>query len=128
MYKKVPDAVEVYRKILAEADDKSIVISSIGFINNLANLLQSDPDQYSQLTGVELVDAKAGRPGLTFLRIFIGFSEIYREEIHHISVKSVTEVGINKTRKQELSQESDQEKNKVFLFFLVAFLVEFSFS
>ena len=94
LYKKVPDAVEVYRKILAEADDKSIVISSIGFINNLANLLQSDPDQYSQLTGVELVDAKAGRPGLTFLQLFIGFSEIYKEEIQHISVKSVTEVGI----------------------------------
>ena len=86
MYKKVPDAVEVYRKILAEADDKSIVISSIGFINNLANLLQSGPDQYSQLTGVELVDAKAGRPGLTFLRIFIGFSELYKERKKFITL------------------------------------------
>ena len=33
-----------------------------------------------------------------------------------------------RVRKQELDQESDREKKKFFLFFLVAFLVEFLFS
>lgn len=55
---QVPEAVEVYRKVLSEAEDKSVVISSIGFVTNLANLLQSGPDQFSSLTGMELVEAK----------------------------------------------------------------------
>ena len=38
----VPDAVSVYRKVLSEAEDRSIVISSIGFVTNIAeDLLNS---------------------------------------------------------------------------------------
>merc|ERR1711976_191747 len=38
---QVMEATEVYRKVLSEAEDNSIVISSIGFVTNIANLLQS---------------------------------------------------------------------------------------
>jgi len=55
---QVPDAVEVYRKVLSEAADRSIVISAIGFVTNIADLLRSGPDQYSDLNGVDLVGAK----------------------------------------------------------------------
>ena len=54
----VPTAVEVYRQVLAEAEDHSVVISAIGFATNLADLLRSGPDDKSPLTGLELVGQK----------------------------------------------------------------------
>jgi inosine-uridine nucleoside N-ribohydrolase len=54
----VPDAIEVYRKILASQPDKSVTIVTTGFITNLSNLLQSKPDQYSKLDGKKLVKQK----------------------------------------------------------------------
>ena len=54
----VPTAVEVYRQVLAEAEDNSVVISAIGFATNIADLLRSGPDDKSPLTGSELVAAK----------------------------------------------------------------------
>lgn len=53
-----PDAVSVYRKALAEADDHSVVIASIGFATNLALLLKSTADEFSELDGLELVRLK----------------------------------------------------------------------
>jgi len=47
------DAVSLYRKILAENQDVTVV--SIGFLNNLADLLKSSPDSISPLCGEELV-------------------------------------------------------------------------
>jgi inosine-uridine nucleoside N-ribohydrolase len=55
----LPDAVELYRQILAAQPDHSVVIVSIGFLTNISNLLRSGPDQYSSLTGVELVNQKS---------------------------------------------------------------------
>lgn len=55
---EVPDAVEVYRKVLAKQPDHSVTIISVGFFTNLANLLQSAPDQYSRLSGRQLVQQK----------------------------------------------------------------------
>ncbi|MGK2862699.1 MAG: nucleoside hydrolase [Chitinophagaceae bacterium] len=52
---EVPEAVEVYRKILASQPDKSVTIVTVGFLTNLAGLLKSPPDAYSRLTGKELV-------------------------------------------------------------------------
>ncbi|PUZ24404.1 nucleoside hydrolase [Chitinophaga costaii] len=54
----VPDAVTVYRKVLATQPDHSVTIISVGFFTNLANLLQSPPDQYSHLNGTQLVQRK----------------------------------------------------------------------
>jgi purine nucleosidase len=53
-----PDAVEVYRKVLAEAGQHEVVIVSVGHLNNLYGLLESEADQYSELNGVELVEEK----------------------------------------------------------------------
>jgi inosine-uridine nucleoside N-ribohydrolase len=55
---EVPDAATLYRKILAQQRDKSVTIITVGFLTNIANLLQSKPDQYSVLTGTDLVNKK----------------------------------------------------------------------
>lgn len=54
----VPDAVTVYRKILREQPDTSVTIVTVGFLTNLSNLLKSQPDDISPLTGKELIFKK----------------------------------------------------------------------
>lgn len=56
-----PDALEVYRKLLSEQPDSSVVICTIGFFTNMKDLLQSGPDKYSNLSGKELVAKKVKR-------------------------------------------------------------------
>jgi hypothetical protein len=51
----------VYRKILSEQPDTSVVICTIGFFSNLRDLLQSGADEYSDLSGKELVAKKVKR-------------------------------------------------------------------
>lgn len=58
---EAPDAVKVYRKILSESADSSVVICSIGFFTNLRDLLVSPPDEYSACSGRELVSRKIKR-------------------------------------------------------------------
>jgi len=53
-----PDAVTQYRKILTAQPDGSVTLVSIGFLTNLSNLLQSQPDQLNPLNGSELVALK----------------------------------------------------------------------
>jgi len=55
---EVLSAIEVYRKSLASQPDGSVTIITVGFLTNLADLLQSAPDKYSKLTGKELVRKK----------------------------------------------------------------------
>ena len=52
------ESYKLYRKLLSEQPDKSVTIASIGFVTSLARLLESGPDEYSPLNGVELVRAK----------------------------------------------------------------------
>jgi inosine-uridine nucleoside N-ribohydrolase len=52
------DAVTLYRKILASQPDASVTIVTVGFITNMANLLQSRPDSISPLDGIALVKKK----------------------------------------------------------------------
>jgi pyrimidine-specific ribonucleoside hydrolase len=56
---EAPDAVTVYRKILSSQPDKSVTIVTVGFLTNLNNLLKSEADDISPLTGKELVIKKA---------------------------------------------------------------------
>lgn len=51
-------ATELYRQTLANQPDSSVVIISLGYLNNLKDLLLSGPDQYSCLSGSELVAQK----------------------------------------------------------------------
>ena len=55
---KLLTATVMYRKILSEQPDHSVVISTVGFLTNLTRLLASAPDEYSTLSGVELVRQK----------------------------------------------------------------------
>ena len=57
-YNEYPDAHILYRQILAGLPDKSVVIPSVGFSTNLARLLDTPADDYSPLTGKELVARK----------------------------------------------------------------------
>jgi inosine-uridine nucleoside N-ribohydrolase len=52
------DAVKLYRKILSKQPDKSVTIVTIGFLTNVSNLLNTGADEYSPLTGNELVKKK----------------------------------------------------------------------
>ena len=40
------DALELYRKIIASQPDHSVTMITVGFLTNLANLLESGPDKY----------------------------------------------------------------------------------
>lgn len=53
-----PKAVALYRKTLAAQPDHSVYIISVGFSTNLAQLLDTPADEYSPLTGKELVAQK----------------------------------------------------------------------
>jgi inosine-uridine nucleoside N-ribohydrolase len=54
----VPLAVDLYRKVLSEQEDKSVTIVTVGPLKNIKNLLISEPDQYSDLPGKELIEQK----------------------------------------------------------------------
>lgn len=58
---EAPDAIETYRKILASQADTSVTIVTVGFLTNLANLLDSKADDNSPLNGKELVEKKVKR-------------------------------------------------------------------
>ena len=54
------ESLHLYRRLLAGADEKVDIIE-IGFCQVLADLLKSEPDEYSPLCGLELVRQKVGR-------------------------------------------------------------------
>ncbi len=51
-------AMEVYRKVLADQPDQSVTLITVGFMSNIAALLQSAPDHFSDLDGKTLVAKK----------------------------------------------------------------------
>lgn len=53
-----PIASEVYRKILSQQPDNSVTIVTVGFTTNLSNLLKTQGDKYSPLSGIELISKK----------------------------------------------------------------------
>jgi inosine-uridine nucleoside N-ribohydrolase len=53
-----PDALAVYRQLLAAAPDRSVTIASIGFLSNLDTLLRSPGDAIDPRDGVALIKAK----------------------------------------------------------------------
>ncbi|GAB3327456.1 nucleoside hydrolase [Larkinella ripae] len=55
---EAPDAVTTYRQLLAKEPDGSVTIVTVGFLTNMADLLTSKPDHYSQLDGQALVKRK----------------------------------------------------------------------
>ncbi|MDD5350492.1 MAG: nucleoside hydrolase [Chthoniobacteraceae bacterium] len=55
---QMPAAPGVYRAALAAAPDGSVTIISVGFLINLRELMESQPDAHSPLAGMELVRRK----------------------------------------------------------------------
>lgn len=53
-----PDAVEVYRELLAAQPDNSVVLVTIGYKTNVRDLLASEPCEHSELDGRELAERK----------------------------------------------------------------------
>ena len=60
-YSRLLPAPKLYRKLLARAKDHSVTIVSVGFSTNLALLLDTPADEYSPLTGRQLVEQKVDR-------------------------------------------------------------------
>ncbi len=58
---ELPDATAVLRRVLATAEDHSVVYCSAGALSNLAALLDSKPDELSPLNGHDLVVRKIRR-------------------------------------------------------------------
>lgn len=59
--KDAVDAVQLYRRILAQQPDTSVTIITVGFLTNISNLLKSPADSLSPLTGAELVEKKVNK-------------------------------------------------------------------
>lgn len=55
---KCPSAVSVYREVLSQQPDNSVVIVTTGWLVNLQDLLESKPDAFSDLNGKDLVSLK----------------------------------------------------------------------
>ena len=54
----LPDAAKLYRQLLADQPDSSVVIVTVGYLTNLSRLLHTSPDSISPLSGSELVRRK----------------------------------------------------------------------
>lgn len=54
----VPDAILLYRQILARSADHEIVLVTVGPLKNIMNLLQSQGDSISPLSGKDLLELK----------------------------------------------------------------------
>ena len=55
---EVSDAVQLLRKTLAGEPDGAVTLIQVGFSTNLARLMESAPDSFSSLSGMELVKKK----------------------------------------------------------------------
>lgn len=55
------DAVSLYRHLLAKSTDNSVVIVAVGFLTVLSDLLDSGADEYSPLSGRDLIKQKVSK-------------------------------------------------------------------
>ena len=52
------ESTELYRQILSDSPDHSVVLVTVGPLKNIENMLRSGPDRHSPLNGEELVGKK----------------------------------------------------------------------
>jgi inosine-uridine nucleoside N-ribohydrolase len=57
-YNDVPDATDLYRKILSANEDNSVTVIVVGPLLNIQRLIKSKPDANSPLSGTELISKK----------------------------------------------------------------------
>jgi purine nucleosidase len=60
-WRDAEDGVKLYRRLLAESPDESVVIVTVGHLTTLMGLLRSQPDDISPMSGPELVRGKVKR-------------------------------------------------------------------
>ena len=85
---ELPNAADLYRRILSKVPDKGVVIVTVGFTSNLRDLLNSTPDDFSQLKGVDLVQQKVK----TWVCMGGNFPDGYEYNIKEDSLASVRAV------------------------------------
>jgi len=73
--KKAPDSVKLIRKILAEAEDGEVTLVIVGTLKTAAELLESPPDEASELSGGELIRWKISRTVIMGGRFFDTWQE-----------------------------------------------------
>ena len=52
------DGCKLYRKILSQAEDHSVKVVVLGFVSAIVHLMESQPDEFSKLSGMELIRQK----------------------------------------------------------------------
>ncbi len=57
-YEDAQDATALYRQLLANSKNKSVVIVTVGPLKNIENLINSAPDSISKLSGKKLIKKK----------------------------------------------------------------------
>lgn len=55
---KIYNAANLYRKVLSQQPDTSVVLITVGYIDNISELLNTYTDEYSELSGIDLVKKK----------------------------------------------------------------------
>jgi hypothetical protein len=83
---ELPDAVSVYRRVLSAQPDTSVTIVTVGFLTNLAGLLQSGADSISPLSGTDLVRKKVNK----LVSMAGGFPKGHEFNVHIDSAASIT--------------------------------------
>ena len=82
----ITPAVEVYREVLAAQPDGSVTVLSTGFMQNMADLMASEPDDYSPLNGVDLIRQK-----VSVLAAMAGFYPGHEGELYLAGGKEMDE-------------------------------------
>lgn len=82
-----PAATAVLRKALAARPDQSVVIVQVGFSTNLDRLLDTPGDEFSPLSGVELVKAK-----VRFLSLMAGAFTSIKGDDHYREYNIIKDV------------------------------------
>lgn len=59
--KDVWSGVKLYRKLLAQSPDGSVTIAAVGLVTVLEDLMQSGADEYSPLSGRQLIEKKVNQ-------------------------------------------------------------------
>ena len=67
---EVPDSVAVIRETLSKAEDQSVTLIAVGDMRTMARLLTSTADEFSPMSGKELIAAKLERTVLMGGRFF----------------------------------------------------------
>ncbi len=78
--KKVPDSVDLIRKILAESEDQSVTLVVIGDMRSIARLLNSSADSFCPMNGKELINKKIDRTVIMGGRFFESWPMIIRAD------------------------------------------------